>query len=112
VIEPSIGVDRLFLALLTSAYCEDEIGGEKRTFLKFHPSIAPIKVSVCSMMSLRVCLFYLDVSGCVFICFYVVRVCFICVVCVLYPEATLSLSLSLPLYNLCINVNRWLYFLS
>jgi hypothetical protein len=29
-----------------SAYCEDEIGGEKRTLLKFHPSIAPIKVAV------------------------------------------------------------------
>ena len=44
VIEPSTGVDRLFLALLTSAYCEDEVGGEKRTVLKFHPSMAPIKV--------------------------------------------------------------------
>lgn len=46
VIEPSTGVDRLFLALLTSAYAEDEIGGDKRTLLKFHPSIAPIKVAV------------------------------------------------------------------
>ncbi|CAN0449905.1 unnamed protein product, partial [Discosporangium mesarthrocarpum] len=46
VIEPSLGVDRLFLALLTSAYHEDEIGGEKRTLLRFHPRIAPIKVAV------------------------------------------------------------------
>ena len=26
VIEPSIGVDRLMLAVLTSAYCTDEVG--------------------------------------------------------------------------------------
>jgi glycyl-tRNA synthetase len=44
VIEPSIGVDRLFLALICSAYAEDEVDGEKRVLLKFHPSIAPIKV--------------------------------------------------------------------
>jgi len=46
VIEPSIGVDRLMLAVLTSAYCEDEVGGEKRTLLKFHPKLAPIKAAV------------------------------------------------------------------
>lgn len=46
VIEPSIGVDRLFLALVCSAYAEDEVDGEKRVLLKFHPSIAPIKVGV------------------------------------------------------------------
>ena len=34
VIEPSIGVDRLMLAVLTSAYAEDEVGGEKRSLLK------------------------------------------------------------------------------
>ena len=46
VIEPSIGVDRLMLAVLCSAYAEDEVGGEKRTLLKFHPSVAPIKAAV------------------------------------------------------------------
>jgi glycyl-tRNA synthetase len=46
VIEPSIGVDRLMLAVLTSAYCQDEVGGEKRTLLKFHPRLAPIKVAI------------------------------------------------------------------
>jgi len=46
VIEPSIGVDRLFLALLCSAYDEDIVGGEKRSVLRFHPSIAPVKVAV------------------------------------------------------------------
>jgi glycyl-tRNA synthetase len=46
VIEPSIGVDRLMLAVLTSAYAEDEIGGEKRSVLRFHPRVAPIKAAV------------------------------------------------------------------
>tara|TARA_B100001248_G_scaffold262738_1_gene262104 strand:+ start:22057 stop:23538 length:1482 start_codon:yes stop_codon:yes gene_type:complete len=46
VIEPSLGVDRLFLALMCSAYKEDEIDGEKRTVLQFHPRIAPIKAAV------------------------------------------------------------------
>eukprot|EP00746_Dinoflagellata_sp_MGD_P167693 gnl/MRDRNA2_/MRDRNA2_98531_c0_seq1.p1 gnl/MRDRNA2_/MRDRNA2_98531_c0~~gnl/MRDRNA2_/MRDRNA2_98531_c0_seq1.p1 ORF type:complete len:641 (+),score=121.50 gnl/MRDRNA2_/MRDRNA2_98531_c0_seq1:102-2024(+) len=45
-IEPSIGVDRLFLAVICSAYAEDEIDGEKRQFLRFHPLIAPVKVAV------------------------------------------------------------------
>jgi glycyl-tRNA synthetase len=45
-IEPSLGVDRLILALICSAYAEDEVGGEKRNFLKFHPRIAPIKAAV------------------------------------------------------------------
>src|SRR5207253_9120532 len=30
VIEPSFGVDRTILAILTSAYTEDDLGGEKR----------------------------------------------------------------------------------
>ncbi|CAN0329680.1 unnamed protein product [Pylaiella littoralis] len=46
VIEPSLGVDRLFLAVMVSAYHEDEVGGEKRTLLRFHPRMAPIKVAV------------------------------------------------------------------
>ena len=50
VIEPSLGVDRLFLALICSAYAEDEVGGEKRNFLKFDPSIAPIKVAVLPLV--------------------------------------------------------------
>jgi len=49
-IEPSLGVDRLMLALMCSAYAEDEVGGEKRNLLKFHPSIAPIKVSVLPLV--------------------------------------------------------------
>jgi glycyl-tRNA synthetase len=46
VIEPSLGVDRTFLAVLCSAYQIDEIEGEKRTVLRFHPRIAPVKAGV------------------------------------------------------------------
>ena len=46
VIEPSLGVDRLFLALLHSAYTEEEVKGEKRVVLKLAPGIAPIDVAV------------------------------------------------------------------
>jgi glycyl-tRNA synthetase len=51
VIEPSIGVDRLFLALLTSAYHQEMVEDEVRTVLKFHPSIAPIKAAVLPLVS-------------------------------------------------------------
>ena len=46
VIEPSLGVDRTFLAVLCSAYSVDEIEGEKRTVLRFHPRVAPIKAGI------------------------------------------------------------------
>jgi len=51
VIEPSLGVDRLFLALITSAYREEEVEGEKRVVLGFHPTIAPVKVSVLPLVN-------------------------------------------------------------
>ena len=46
VIEPALGVDRAFLALLCAAYYEDEIEGEKRVVLRLHPRIAPYKAAV------------------------------------------------------------------
>ena len=46
VIEPSLGVDRTFLAVLCSSYSVDEIDGEKRTVLRFHPRVAPIKAGI------------------------------------------------------------------
>jgi glycyl-tRNA synthetase len=49
-IEPSLGVDRLMLALICSAYAEDEVAGEKRSLLKFDPKIAPIKVAVLPLV--------------------------------------------------------------
>ncbi len=50
VVEPSLGVDRTVLAVLVSAYREDEIGDEKRVYLAFKPSVAPIKAAVFPLM--------------------------------------------------------------
>jgi glycyl-tRNA synthetase len=50
VIEPSLGVDRTVLAILTSAYREDELGGEGRTYLALAPRIAPIKAMVAPLL--------------------------------------------------------------
>jgi glycyl-tRNA synthetase len=46
VIEPSVGVDRVFLALLTTAYHEDVVEGEARTVLRLPPRVAPFKAAV------------------------------------------------------------------
>lgn len=49
-IEPTFGVDRLTLALISDAYTVDELGGEKREFLKFSPKVAPILVAVFPLL--------------------------------------------------------------
>ena len=46
VIEPAIGVGRLFLALMHSAYDEEEVKGETRVVLRFRPEVAPVKVAI------------------------------------------------------------------
>ena len=50
VIEPTFGVDRHFLAVLSNAYSEDEQGGEKRIFLKLPAHLAPVKVAVFPLL--------------------------------------------------------------
>ena len=50
VIEPSFGVERALMAVLTAAYIEDEVGGEKRVFLKLPKHLAPIKVAVSPLL--------------------------------------------------------------
>lgn len=50
VIEPSIGVERLVMAVLSAAYCEDEINGEKRTVLKLPENLAPYKFCVSPLL--------------------------------------------------------------
>ncbi|HMP84023.1 MAG TPA: glycine--tRNA ligase [Verrucomicrobiota bacterium] len=55
VIEPSAGVDRLILALITNAYSEQtksDDKGKSETILtmKFHPRVAPIKVGVLPLL--------------------------------------------------------------
>ncbi len=49
-IEPSFGVDRTILAVLTDAYTEDELGGEKRVYLKLSPAVAPVKIAVFPLL--------------------------------------------------------------
>ncbi len=44
VIEPSVWLTRLFLAVLTNAYTVDE--QNERIYLKFEPRVAPIKVAI------------------------------------------------------------------
>jgi glycyl-tRNA synthetase len=46
VIEPSAGMDRSTLAFLVDAYDEEEVRGETRNLLRFHPALAPIKVGI------------------------------------------------------------------
>ncbi len=50
VIEPSLGVDRTLLAVLTSAYREDDMGGEARTYLALSPKVAPMKAMVSPLL--------------------------------------------------------------
>ena len=51
VIEPSLGLDRAFLAFLTDAYDEDELSGDSRVFLRLHPKLAPVKIAVFPLVS-------------------------------------------------------------
>lgn len=50
VIEPSLGVDRTALAILASAYREDDLGGEVRTYLALAPKVAPVKAMVAPLL--------------------------------------------------------------
>lgn len=50
VIEPSFGVGRTMLAVLISAYREDELGGEKRNYFAFKPRVAPVTVAVFPLL--------------------------------------------------------------
>jgi len=49
-IEPSFGLDRTVLAVLSSAYTEDEMNGEVRSYLKLTPKVAPVKVAIFPLM--------------------------------------------------------------
>ena len=47
VIEPSLGVERLFLALVCDAYDEETLeDGTSRTVMHLHPALAPVKAAV------------------------------------------------------------------
>lgn len=49
-IEPTFGLDRCVLATIADAYQEDELGGEKRVYLKFNKKVAPIKAAVFPLL--------------------------------------------------------------
>jgi len=55
VIEPAVGTDRIFLAVLCAAYAEEDVKDEKgnvekRTVLRLSPRIAPVKVAVLPLL--------------------------------------------------------------
>ncbi|MDP2137884.1 MAG: glycine--tRNA ligase [Candidatus Didemnitutus sp.] len=55
VIEPAVGVDRIFLAVLAAGYAEEDVTDdkgnvEKRTVLRFSPRIAPVKVAILPLL--------------------------------------------------------------
>ncbi len=51
VIEPSLGLDRAFLALLCNAYeLETLENGDEREVLKIHPALAPIKATILPLI--------------------------------------------------------------
>lgn len=50
IIETSMGVGRVFLAVLAEAYTVDELGGEERTVLKLPYELAPVKAAVFPLL--------------------------------------------------------------
>ncbi|MDO8424156.1 MAG: glycine--tRNA ligase [bacterium] len=50
VIEPTFGLGRILLVVLLEAYTEDELGGEKRVYLKLNKNIAPIRAAVFPLL--------------------------------------------------------------
>jgi len=51
IIETSAGASRSFMAFLIDAYYEEEVKGEKRVVLKFHPKLAPIKAAIFPLVN-------------------------------------------------------------
>ncbi len=45
-VEPSVGVERLMLALLCEAYQEEQLENDSRVVLKLDPKVAPYKVAI------------------------------------------------------------------
>lgn len=50
VIEPSVGVDRLILSLLSDAYTKEVVDDEERLVLKLKPALAPIKATILPLV--------------------------------------------------------------
>ncbi|MDX1957999.1 MAG: glycine--tRNA ligase [Leptospiraceae bacterium] len=51
VVEPALGLNRLFLAVMCDAYEEEKLeDGETRTVLRFAPRVAPVKIGIFPLM--------------------------------------------------------------
>lgn len=50
ILETSMGVGRVFLAVLSEAYAVDELGGEPRTVLRLPKELAPVKAAVFPLL--------------------------------------------------------------
>ena len=50
VLEPSFGVERAFMAVLSEAYTEDEMGGSSRIYLKLPSHLSPYRVAVSPLL--------------------------------------------------------------
>lgn len=50
VVETSIGVDRMFLQVISAAYCEEELEKDSRVVLKLPPVLAPVKLAVMPLV--------------------------------------------------------------
>lgn len=50
VVETSAGADRVTLTVLADAYREEDVEGEQRVVMRFHPSVAPMKAAVLPLM--------------------------------------------------------------
>jgi len=46
VVETSIGLDRMFLTILSHSYNEEEVNGENRLVLSIPPQLAPVKAAI------------------------------------------------------------------
>lgn len=51
VIEPTFGMDRAFLAVLSNSYHVDDTGGKARTVLKLPPKLAPYKAAIFPLLA-------------------------------------------------------------
>jgi glycyl-tRNA synthetase len=50
VVETSIGVDRMFLLVLSAAYVEEKVDDGERVVLRIPPALAPVKVAVLPLV--------------------------------------------------------------
>jgi glycyl-tRNA synthetase len=50
VIEPAVSIERIFVALLSDAYHEEEVADRERVVLRLHPKVSPVKAAVLPLI--------------------------------------------------------------